>query len=73
VQGVAGSAEEVNWFLALLGVLAIAICSVILLVSGFCAIVFFKHTEISVPLILTAVVCAAIIFGILMAMRKGRR
>jgi hypothetical protein len=63
----------VRAFLPLLGVLVVAICGVILLVSGFCAILFFKHTEVSVPLILTAVVCAAIIFGILRAMRNGPR
>jgi hypothetical protein len=63
----------VRAFLPLLGVLAIAICAVVLLVSGYCAILFYKHTEVSVPLFLTAAVCAAIIFGILKAMGKGPR
>lgn len=60
-------------FGTLLGILVIAICGVILLVSGFCGILFFKHTEVSVPLLLTAVVCAAVIFGIVRALRNGSR
>lgn len=60
-------------YLGLLGILAIVVCGTVLLISGFCAIVFLQHTSISVPLILTAVACIAIIFGIVKAMRKGRR
>jgi hypothetical protein len=59
--------------LGLLGVLVIAICGVVLLVSAFYAIVFFEHTHISVPFILIAVVCAAIMAGTVKAMRKRPR
>ena len=60
-------------FARLLGVLVIVICGVVLLVSGFCGILFFEHSELSVPLLLTAVVCAAVIFGIVKALRNGPR
>jgi hypothetical protein len=56
-----------------LGILVIIVCGAVLLVSGYCAIVFFRYPQASVPLVLTAVVCAAIIFGILKAMRRGPR
>ncbi|WP_119303040.1 hypothetical protein [Dongia deserti] len=56
----------------LVGVLVIAICGAVLLVSGFYAIVYFEHTHVSVPLILVAVVCAAIMAGTAKAMRKRR-
>jgi hypothetical protein len=57
-------------FFNIVGVLMIVVCAIVLAVSGFCAIIFIGHSEISGPLILTAVVCAAIIFGIVRALWK---
>lgn len=57
----------------LLGVLVIAICGIVLLVSAFYAFAYFEHTHIAVPLILVAIVCAAIITGTVKAIRKKSR
>jgi hypothetical protein len=57
----------------LFGVLTIALCGAIFLACGFFAGLFFEHTQVAVPLILIAIVCAAIIAGTVKAMRKGSR
>ena len=57
----------------LLGVLTVLVCGAILLACGFFAILFFEHTQVSVPLILIAIMCAAIIAGTINGMRKGPR
>jgi hypothetical protein len=57
----------------LLGLLTIVVCGAIFLACGFFAILFFEHTQVSVPLVLIAIVCAAIIAGTVKAMRKGPR
>ena len=54
-------------------VLVIAISSFVLLVSAFYALLYFAHTHVSVPLMLVAVICAAIIAGTLRSMKKGSR
>lgn len=55
------------------GALTIAVCAAILVVSGYFAILYFEHTQVALPLILVAVVCAAIIAGTVNGMRKGPR
>lgn len=60
-------------FLGVIGVLVIAVCAIVLVISGYCAVIFLGHPDISGPLFLTAIVCAAIIFGILTMMKGGRR
>jgi hypothetical protein len=61
----------VDAFFKIMGVLIIIVCAIVLAISGFCAIIFFDHGEVSGPLILTASVCAAIIFGITWGLRKA--
>ena len=56
-----------------LGVLTILVCGTIFLACGLFAILFFEHTQVSVPLILIAIVCAAIIAGTVNGMRKRPR
>jgi hypothetical protein len=55
------------------GALTIAVCGVILVLSGYFAVVYFEHTQVALPLILVAVVCAAIIVATITAMWKGPR
>jgi hypothetical protein len=58
---------------ALLHLLVIALCAAVLLVAGYQAIVHFEQTHISVPLMLVAIVCAAVIAGTIGAMFKRPR
>lgn len=53
--------------------LTIVVSGMILVVAGYFAALYFEHTHLALPLILVAVVCAAIIAATVTATWKGPR